>query len=72
MSLTLADPERVYTVVCPGGARFEEDQVKAMKKKGDKRAHGGGGWNVSSLPAKCPTCGDEAQVRGAYQAFPLS
>lgn len=54
---TLTDPEKVYTVVCPGGARFDENALKTMKAKGDKRAHGGGGWNVSKVPAKCPRVG---------------
>ena len=63
--------KQVYTVVCPGGGRFDDKQRDKMKKD-DKRLHGGGGWQVDSLPAKCPTCGDEAQVRGTYMEVELS
>lgn len=68
--MILTDGKKQYTVVCPGGGRYDEDQRKKMKKD-DKRLHGGSGWYSEVFPVKCYMCGDEAQPRGEVTIFSL-
>jgi hypothetical protein len=59
-----------YSVVCPGSARFGEEQRKRMSKD-DPHLHGGAGWYSDMFPDKCPKCGDEVQYRGEFMVYDL-
>jgi hypothetical protein len=60
----------VYTVVCPGSARYTEEQRKGMRRD-DRRLHAGGGWYSDTFPTPCRHCGEPAQSRGSHVVFDL-
>jgi hypothetical protein len=57
-------------VVCPGAARFTDEQRKTMTKD-DPRTHMGGGWYADEFPTNCPHCGDPAQFRSVHLEIDL-